>query len=71
MVNVEEALDEYHLKIQNDFPKDKKFDGIILAVSHDMFSGIKIEFWDSLLKDKGLIYDLKGTLGEEIDCIRL
>ena len=38
----------------------EKYDGILLAVSHDKFSMINIE---SLKKDsKSIVYDLKGFL---------
>ena len=71
IVNKEEASKEYQLELHDEFPKNKKFEGVILAVSHTIFSSYDSKFWTKILKEEGVIFDLKGILSEEIDCIRL
>ena len=53
-----EVKEEYGIHLIDDITE--KYDGILLAVSHDKFSTINIE---SLKKDsKCIVYDLKGFL---------
>jgi len=40
-------------------PKDKKYDAIILAVSHKQFADTD---WREKLNENGVIYDVKGFL---------
>ena len=56
--NKAEVLDEYNLKINNKLI-DKKFDAIVLAVSHDEF--LKIDF-SQIKNEKTVIYDVKNLL---------
>lgn len=49
---------EYDLDIVNDLP-DRKYDVVILAVAHDEFKGLEIK---SLLRENGVVYDVKGVL---------
>lgn len=53
---------EYGIKVMNELPS-KKFDAAIAAVAHKKFDGLDIP---SLLKDKHVIFDVKGTLSREI-----
>ena len=56
------VLKEYGTPIVNTLPDDK-FDVIILAVAHNEFLGIDIK---SMLKENGLVYDVKGILPRDI-----
>lgn len=49
---------EYDLDIVNDLP-DRKYDVVILAVAHDAFKGLEVK---SLLRENGVVYDVKGVL---------
>ena len=61
--NAKEVLHEYNLEATNDLP-NKKFDAIILGVSHNEFLKIDLE----LLKEKNaIVYDVKGILGNKAD----
>ena len=57
------VLDEYGLKITESI-KEKKYDGIILAVAHSEFIDLDLE---KLQNTKSFIYDIKGALGNEVD----
>ena len=56
IANKEEVLKEYNLKSYSEIPK-KKFDSIVLAVSHDNFLKIDLE---RLSKSNSVIYDIKN-----------
>tara|TARA_R110002051_G_scaffold125961_1_gene199284 strand:+ start:2457 stop:3740 length:1284 start_codon:yes stop_codon:yes gene_type:complete len=57
-----EVSNEYQLDTCQKLPK-KKFDAIILAVSHNEFSTLDLR---SLLNSSGVLYDVKGVLKREI-----
>lgn len=56
---------EYGIDCTSDFDvvKDKKYDAIILAVSHEQFADINLK---DLLAENGVIYDVKGCLDRNI-----
>ena len=53
---------EYGVEITNELPSDK-YDAVILAVSHHEFESLDVK---ALVKDGGVIYDVKGVLPKEI-----
>jgi len=57
-VNIVEAKDELNIEILND-PPEKKYQVVILAVSHDKFLSIDIQ---DFLTEQGLVYDVKGFI---------
>jgi len=57
--NPEEIEREYGFRNIQSMPPDKKYDGIILAVSHDEF---KILDLSTVSKEACVIYDIKGFL---------
>ena len=60
--NATHVEEEYHVPIKNTLPNDR-FDVIILAVAHKEFLAVDLK---SLLRDNGLIYDVKGILPRDI-----
>lgn len=54
---------EYNLDIVNELPADEKYDAIILGVAHKEFLELDVK---SLVKDSGVIYDVKGVLDRNI-----
>ena len=60
--NIETVKREYGITITNECPIDK-FDAIILGVSHRQFLEIDIL---SLLKENGVVYDVKSILPRDI-----
>jgi UDP-N-acetyl-D-galactosamine dehydrogenase len=64
-----EVEHEYGLKLISETDlNSKKYEGIILAVSHKVFSTINIA---ELKMENGVIYDVKGTLPKELTDGRL
>ena len=60
--NPDIARKQYGIEVENELPKEQ-FDAAIAAVAHKKFEGLDIL---SLLKDKHVIYDVKGTLDKNI-----
>ncbi len=60
--NAEHVAEEYHVPIVNTLPDDS-YDVVILAVAHKEFLAIDIR---SLLRENGLVYDVKGILPRDI-----
>ena len=58
LANSDEVLHEYGITLDIDI-SNKKFDAIILGVSHKQFKTIDFQ---NLIKNKSLIYDVKGYL---------
>ena len=61
--NVERVKKEYGIDAVASLPKDKKYDAIILAVSHKQFADTD---WREKLNENGVIYDVKGFLNRDI-----
>ncbi|MFC0343548.1 nucleotide sugar dehydrogenase [Epilithonimonas hispanica] len=59
--NPEEVRHEYGLTTSTKTPF-KKYDAVVLAVSHKEFETLNIK---NLLSEKGIIYDVKGILAKE------
>lgn len=69
-VNVEEAHREYGINIHSNLPNEK-YDGVIFAVAHSQFKAMNEDDIMNLIKDNGVIYDLKYIIAPEIADIRL
>lgn len=54
----EEVKREYNLDLTNELPKEK-FDAIVLAVAHKEFLQLDIK---NMIKENGIVYDVKGLL---------
>ncbi len=61
--NPTEVKHEYNIETLRNMPQNK-FDGIVLAVSHNEF--LNIDF-NQYLNEKGIIYDVKGVLDCKVD----
>ena len=65
--NATEVKHAYNIDIVNTLP-DSSFDAAILAVAHKDFLNLNIR---NLVKDNGVVYDVKGILSREIIDARL
>ena len=54
---------EYGIKIVSSLAEKEKFDAVILGVAHAEFLSLNVK---SLIKDGGVIYDVKGVFKREI-----
>lgn len=59
--NPEIAKHEYNIEIVNKIPQ-KKFDTLIFAVAHNNFQNISV---NSIIKEKSVLYDVKGNICKE------
>jgi UDP-N-acetyl-D-galactosamine dehydrogenase len=63
----EHVRNEYGIDVTNECPEEQ-FDAVILAVAHKEFMKLDVK---SLVKENGVIYDVKGVLDREIVDARL
>lgn len=61
--NADHVRHEYSLDVVNELPAGEKYDAIILGVAHKEFLELDVK---SLVKDGGVIYDVKGILPRDI-----
>lgn len=61
--NAEAVSHEYGIDIVSSIPQDAVFDTVILAVGHKYFENLNIK---SLIKENGVIYDVKGILPRDM-----
>lgn len=66
--NKERVKHEYSVDVVNELPESEKYDACILAVSHKEFLDLDVR---SLVKDEGVVYDVKGILPRDITDARL
>ena len=57
--NSKHVKHEYGLDIVNELPASEKYDAVILGVAHKEFLELDVK---SLVKEGGVIYDVKGIL---------
>lgn len=60
--NPAEVKHEYGIDLTNELPKRKQ-DAVIMAVAHEELKNADVA---SLLKEGGIVYDVKGCLGREV-----
>ena len=70
IANIDDCKNEYNLQVNSKI-NEEKYKAIIVAVGHQQFKDIKKDKWESLLKPKGVIFDIKGILPRDLDAIRV
>jgi len=60
-VNKEEAFTEYGVKLIEE-PTNNKYDAIVLAVAHDEFKLLSVNYIKTFCRDKHVLYDIKYLL---------
>ena len=50
---------------------DVKYDAVIAAVGHRQFVGLSPLFWSSLIKNDGILLDLKAVIPRSLNPFRL
>ncbi len=66
--NSDEVAHEYGIETISKLPEGKKYDAVVLAVAHNEFTG---KDWKQLVKEGGIIYDVKGCLDKDAVDARL
>ena len=71
LVDKEEVLVEYNIKLKKEIPKDKIFKAIIVAVAHNQFKYLQKKDWEIISDKNGVIIDIKNVIPKNIEAIRL
>ena len=71
LVNKKEFYSLYDLQLENQIPKEETFNAIVVSVAHNEFISTSKSKWESMLKDKGLIFDIKSILPKSKKIIRI
>ena len=71
IANTKKSEEYFKINIYSEIPSSKKFDAVILAVSHEYFCEITKETWKRILNDEGIILDFKGIIPREVNPLRL
>ena len=66
IANIKETKKEYDINLKNEIPTNVKYDVVICTVAHRQFKSITKKKWSNLLKDEGIIFDLKGIIPREL-----
>lgn len=66
--NAEEVMHEYGIEIENELPKTKKYEAIIIAVAHKQFLSLELK---DLTVNNAVIFDTKACLDRKIVDARL
>jgi len=69
--DISKAQDVYDLKLNNSIPESIKFDGIIVAVSHNKFRNFNLNYWQKLMNKNCILFDIKGIVPDELEPLRL
>ena len=62
---------KYNLKIFKKVTKGKKYTVVISSVAHKQFLSMSLNEWKNLLKENGILYDLKGLIPRELETFRI
>ena len=70
-VDPEESQSMYGLVVRREIDLNQRFSAVIIAVSHNQFKIMDSEQWQQLLKEDGILLDLKAITPRELGAIRL
>jgi UDP-N-acetyl-D-galactosamine dehydrogenase len=70
-VDAAEAFQEYGVQVASEKPAQGTFDAVVLAVAHDEFRNLGADGVRALLREKGIVYDLKYVLPRQAADLRL
>lgn len=70
VVDSDDALSEYNISLI-DSPESGNYDGVILAVAHSDYGSVDLPNVRHLLKDNGIVFDLKSAIDRSLSDIRL
>lgn len=59
------------LKIKSHVPLGEKYSAVVAAVAHQQFIDFNAGVWSALLKENGVLMDLKNIIPREINTLRL
>ena len=70
-VDIDEANKKFNNRVNKNIPNNISYDAIIVAVGHKEYTFISTTEWKALIKENGVIFDLKSILPRELGAFRL
>ena len=70
IVDKNDVMDCFQINIQRVIP-NKKYDGVVGAVAHNLFKELDIHDLDLLKKENTIFVDIKGIFPDELDALRI
>ena len=70
-VDINHANKKFPQKVFSEIPSEHKFTAAIIAVAHNQFKSFTYKEWNSLTKENGIIFDLKGIVPRDLADIRI
>ena len=62
---------KYNLKIYEKVIKGKRYSAVISSVAHRQFQSMSLTEWKALIKENGILYDLKGLIPRKLETLRI
>ncbi len=62
---------KYNLNIFEKVIKGKKYNAVISSVAHKQFLSMSLNEWKDLIKENGILYDLKGLIPRKLETLRI
>ena len=63
--------EKYNIQVSDKVIQGKKYSVVISTVAHKQFLEMSLDDWKSLVKTKGLFFDLKGLIPRKLEPLRL
>ena len=70
-VDADEVEKRYDIKISYKVKKSTKYTVVISSVAHKQFLAMSINDWKALVKEDGILYDLKGLIPRKLKPLRI
>ena len=70
-VDKDAVKERYGIIISDKVIDNKKYTAVISSVAHKQFLGMSINEWKELVKEDGILYDLKGLIPRELKPLRI
>ena len=71
VINKSETLEICNINLVDNLSPNKKYNVVILAVSHLEFCEFSKKQWKNLIEENGILVDLKGIIPRELNAYRL
>ena len=62
---------KYNLKIYEKVIKGKRYSAVISSIAHRQFQSMSLTEWKALIKENGILYDLKGIIPRKLETLRI
>ena len=70
-VDKDAAKERYDIEIFDKVISGKKYTAVISSVAHKEFIAMSLDEWEALIKEDGILYDLKGFIPRELKTLRI